>query len=131
MARIRVIHGIDDLASDMAAIAKRVRPEMRAVVREGIKVGNSIARDYAKARGGPHGKKFFKRYTTEMHGVVEFGGTAGISGEYGPTGEPKSEFTGAGYRHGLNTDLPDSADQIAPAFYGEVKRLPEKWFWGS
>jgi len=130
MARVRVVHGIDDLEGDMVSIAKRARPDMVKTVREGLKVGNSIARDNAKRSGGPHGKRFYKRYSWEMHGVVAFGGTAGISGEYGPEGIPKSEFVGAGYRNnGPNLDLPNSADQIAPAFYGEVKRLPEKWFW--
>jgi len=129
MARIVVLHDIDDLASDMRKIATGARKDMRAVVRNGIKVGNSIARDYAKARSGPHGKNFFKRYTTEMHGDVTFGGATGISGEYGErTG---GIGVGGGHRSGggLNLDLPNSADQIAPAFYGEVKRLPDGWFW--
>lgn len=129
MARIRVIHGIDDLADDMRKIPPRAVKDMRGVVREGIKVGASIARDLAKAKAGPHGADYYKRITSEMHGVVSFGGVNGISGEYGPTGIPKTEFVGVGFRHGVNLDLPNSADQIAPAFYGEVKRLPDKWFW--
>lgn len=128
MARIRVIHGIDDLASDMAKIPVTARKDMVGVVREGIKVGASLARDNAKRSSGPHGKRYYKRITSEMHGAVTFGGVTGISGEWGPHdgGLP----VGAGYRHGPpNMDLANSADVVGPAFYGEVKRLPEKWFW--
>lgn len=127
MARIRVIHGIDDLASDMRKIPPRARKDMRAVVREGIKVGESLARDYAKAHSGPHGKRYYKRITSEMHGDVTFGGVTGISGEWGPHdgGTP----IGGGWRNSVNLDLPNSADVVGPAFYGEVRRLPDKWFW--
>lgn len=128
MARIVVLHGIDDLASDTLGIAKRVRPEMRAVVREGIKVGESLAKDNAKRSAGPHGSRYYKRITSSMHGDVTFGGVTGISGEWGPHdgGLP----VGAGYRHGPpNTDMAVSADVVGPAFYGEVRRRVDAWFW--
>ena len=126
--RVIVLHTIDDLADDLRAIAVRAPKDMRAVVREGIKVGESLAKDNAKAAGGPHGKRYYKRISSEMHGNVTFGGVTGISGEWGPHdgGTP----VGAGWRHnGPNMDLEKSADVVAPAFVGEVRRLPDKWFW--
>lgn len=128
MAAIRVVHSIGDLASDMTGIAQKARPDMVKVVREGVKVGTSLARDYAKEASGPHGKAYYKRITGEMHGVVSFGGASGISGEWGPHdgGTP----IGGGWRHGApNTELARSADVVGPALVGEVRRLPDKWFW--
>lgn len=128
MPSVRVTHSIGDLASDLTGIAKKARPDMVKVVREGVKVGTSLARDYAKESSGVHGKNYYKRISGEMFGVVEFGGVGGISGEYGPHdgGTP----VGAGWRHAPpNTDLTRSADVIGPAFVGEVRRLPDKWFW--
>lgn len=128
MPSIRVIHDIDDLASDIIGIAKKARPDMVKVVREGVKVGTSLARDYAKESSGIHGKNYYKRISGQMFGVVAFGGAAGISGEWGPHdgGLP----VGGGWRHSTpNTELDRSADQVGPAFVGEVRRLPDRWFW--
>ena len=49
--------------------------------------------------------------------------------EYGPTGSPKSEFVGVGFRHGLNTDLPRSSDIVGPKMANAVQDLPGRWFW--
>lgn len=132
MARIRVIHGIDDLASDMAGIARGARRDMVKVVREGIRVGNDVAKGYAKQSAGAHGKHYPRAFTTEMHGIVEFGGVAGIAGEYGPDpAKPQGDmsFEGGSRNQPPHNDLAKSADVIGPAFVGEVRRLPEKWFW--
>lgn len=126
--RVRVVHGIDDLASDLQAIAARVRPDMRAVVRDGVRVGTQLAKANAKAGAGPHGKHYHKRISGEMHGDLGlFGNT--ISGEYGPTGIPKSEFVGVGFRSGHNTDLARSADIVGPSFLRSVDDAVEDWFW--
>lgn len=126
--RVHVTSGIDDLATDLASIAKRVRPEMRVVVRDGIKVGADLAKGFAREKSGPHGKAYYKRIDSEMHGGLGlFGNT--ISGEFGPRGFPKSEFVGAGFRHGVNTDLPRAADIIGPAFLRSVDDAVKGWFW--
>lgn len=132
MAGIRVIHHIDRLAADMADIPPRARIDMRSTVREGLKVGNSLAKDFAKASAGSHGKHYHRAFTTEMYGVVSFGGVNGIAGEYGPDvtkpqGGMSFEFGSRNQRPHL--DLARSADIIGPAFAGEVRRLPDRWFW--
>lgn len=132
MASIRVLHGIDDLASDMAGIARGARRDMVKVVREGIKVGASVARDNAKRTAGKHGKHYPRSITSEMYGVVEFGGAAGIAGEYGPdSSKPQGgmSFEFGSRNQPPHLDLARSADTIAPAFLGEVRRLPDGWFW--
>lgn len=119
MASIRVRGGVSFLAVDLLEIAAETRPAMRGVVRDGVKVGTSLARQYAKEKAGPHGSRYYKRITGSMdRSLGLFGNT--ISGEYGPEGVPKSEFVGAGFRNGINTDLPRSADIVGPALLRSV-----------
>lgn len=131
--RIRVIHGIDELADDLRTIARSARGDMRGVVREGIWVGNSVAKDYARESAGAHGKHYPKAFRTEMH--KDWYGSHGgglISGEYGPVmGLPQGEmsFEGGSRNQPPHNDLAKSLDVIAPAFQGEVRRLPDRWFW--
>lgn len=132
MARVRVRHHIDLLAEDMAGIPVRARKDMRATVREGVKVGNSLAVDFAKRSEGSHGKWYHRAFSTEMRPTFEGFGTAIISGEYGPDiskpqGGMSFEFGSRNQKPHL--DLARSADIIGPAFAGEVSRLPDRWFW--
>lgn len=117
--RARARHSIGDLATDLEEIAVETRPAMRGVVRDGLKVGTALARTYAKERSGPHGKDYYKRIDSSMNrGLGLFSST--ISGEYGPRGIPKTDFVGAGFRNGHNTDLPRSADVVGPSFLRSV-----------
>lgn len=132
MSRIRVIHGIDDLADDLAAIAKRVRPEMRAVVREGIAAGNELAKGYARRNSGTHGRHYPRAFSTEMHaGLGLFGNT--ISGEYGPDiAKPQGGMAfedGPGPQTRPHNNLRRSADLIGPRFVEEVDDVVDRWFW--
>jgi hypothetical protein len=119
MPSIRVTHSIGDLASDLTEIAVQTRPRMRGVVRDGIKVGTTLARGYSKEKSGPHGKALWRRINSNMdRGLGLFGNT--ISGEFGYDGVPKSDFVGGGFRHGINTDLPRAADIVGPSFLRSV-----------
>lgn len=130
--RIRVIQGLDDLADDMLGIAKTARKDMVGVVREGIRTGNAVAKDNAKRTAGKHGKHYHRAFSAEMHGIVEFGGVAGISGEYGPdSAKPQGgmSFENGSVNQPPHRDLAKSADLIGPSFAQEVSRLPDRWFW--
>lgn len=130
--RVRVVHGIDDLAGDMLHIAKTARKDMVGVVREGIKVGNQVAKDNARRSSGKHGKHYPNAFSAQMNGIVEFGGVAGISGEYGPDiAKPQGgmSFEGGSVNQPPHRDLAKSADLIGPSFAQEVSRLPDRWFW--
>lgn len=132
MARVRVIHGIDDLASDLAGIGRGARRDMVKVVRQGIKVGATVARDNARRTAGTHGKYYPRAITSEMNGIVEFGGSAGISGEFGPDiAKPQGgmEFERGSRNQPPHNDLAKSADLIGPAFAAEVGRTVDTWFW--
>lgn len=120
--QIRVHHTIGDLADDLRGIAVRAPKDMNRTVREGIKVGNRVARTYAKRSAGPHGKNYYKRISAEMTGLLE--------GEFGPHGDVDDNAVGAGWRNeGPNTDLARTADVIGPAFAKKVRELPDEWFW--
>lgn len=117
--RVRATHSIGDLARDVEEIAIGTRPAMAGVIRDGLKVGTALARTYAKESAGPHGKNYYKRISSSMNrGGGLFGNT--ISGEYGPSGTPKTDFVGVGFRNGHNTDLPRSADVVGPSLLRSV-----------
>ena len=64
--KVRVRHDIGDLANDLASSAVRARSELTKVVRDGVRVGNMLARDFARESAGSHGKLYPKAFSTEM-----------------------------------------------------------------
>ena len=129
--RINVRHDIDDLANDLTAIAKRVRPDMRAVVRDGIRVGADLAKANARRTAGGHGKHYPKAITSEMHsGLGLFGNS--ISGEYGPdASRPQGgmSFEFGSRNQPPHLDLARSADIVGPSFERSVDEQVSEWFW--
>jgi hypothetical protein len=112
---------------------------MRATVRDGIKVGNTLAKDFAKRSAGAHGgvskkgvRPYVKAFSYEMRPSLFGRSAAVIAGEYGPDiGEPQGamKFEYGSRNQKPHLDLARSADIIGPAFAGEVRRLPDRWFW--
>lgn len=135
MTGVRVTTTTDDLEGDLRYIARTARGDMRDTVRDGIKAGNELAKDFAKRNNGPrsHSRKYPGKFSAEMHsGLGLFGNT--ISGEYGPRHEGQGELAGIlenGSRRGnaAQQNLARSADIIGPSFGQEVGRLAERWFW--
>lgn len=119
--RIRVTHDIGDLANDLAGIPVRASRGFAAAVRSNAEEGNRLARRFAQSKAGPHGKNYFKRLSAEM--------ITPLMWEYGPTGDPKTDFVGVGFRHGVNLDLPNSADVIGPKFAKDVGDTIDGVFW--
>ena len=119
--RIRVIDDIQGLAVDLTAITIEAPADMAETVHSNINSGLRYARSIARSKAGPHGKNYYKRLSAEMTGPLQ--------GEYGPEGDPKTEFVGVGFRHGRNNDLPQSADVIGPRFARDVAGLADRWFW--
>lgn len=113
--KIRVRHTIDRLADDYEKIPARAAVGMARIVRENVDYGRDLAKALAREKAGPHGRNYHKRISGEMTGPLE--------GEYGPTGEPKSDFIGVGFRSGVNTDLPQSADKALIGMAGDVRKL--------
>ena len=118
--RVRVQHDIDDLANDLAGIARTTRPKMARVVKRNTEQGNRLAQRFAREMSGPHGLHYWKRISDEM--------VDPLTGEYGPHagGTP----VGGGYRNGPpNTDLPRSADIQGPQFAKDMRDLLDGAFW--
>lgn len=129
--KVRVEHGIDDLARDLLKIARQAPKDMRAVVREGGRVGNTVAKDYARVSAGKHGKHYPKSFTVDVKSFYGFGGGTHTA-EYGPdASKPQGgmSFENGSRNQPAHNDLAKSADLIAPSFAQEVRRLPDRWFW--
>lgn len=117
-----VVHGdIEGLAVDLTAIAIEAKADMASTVHRNAEAGARYAQGIARSKAGPHGKNYYKRIGAEMTGP--------LTAEYGPEGDPKTNFVGVGFRHGRNTDLEQSADIIGPRFARDVERLGDRWFW--
>lgn len=130
--RVRVINTLDDLASDTRKVATGARTDMRRVVRNGIRVGNDVAKGYAKRSAGAHGKHYHRAFSAEMHESLFGSGAATISGEYGPErGKRQGDmsFEGGSRNQPGHRDLARSADLIGGSFGQEVAGLPAEWFW--
>lgn len=131
--RIRVHHNLGDLEADFRTIARRAPGDMRAVVRDGLKAGNMLAKDFARESAGRHGKLYHRTFSAEMYGAGRFsGGVSVYSGEYGPDStlpQGGMSFERGSRNQPPHNDLAKSADIIGPAFSRSVKDLLDEWFW--
>lgn len=122
---VRVIHGIGDLADDLAAIAARVQPEMALVVEQLAADGLRIATASARRQSGTHGRFYPKAFSSERTGPLRW--------EYGPDVNKKQGGMafedGPGPQTRPHNNLRKSADAIGPAFPEEVGRRVDRWFW--
>ena len=141
--RVKLTEHLGDLIADCVRIQKQAQVDMRATVRDGIRAGNTLAKDFAKQSAGAHGKRYPASMTTEMRPTFRgfervWPGHSPpprrrrVRGEYGPDiarpqGGMSFEFGSRNQKPHL--DLARSADRIAPSFQAEVRRLPDKWFW--
>lgn len=122
-ASVSVHHHIDRLAADYAAIPARSARELSGVVRDGIRVGNMLARDFAKESAGRHGKHYPKAFSTEMRKTYRSAESFVYSGEYGPDiAKPQGgmSFERGSRNQKPHLDLARSADIVGPAFAKEV-----------
>lgn len=120
--QIRVVHTIDGLFDDLKAMPAKEARELPRIVKANIEYGNKLAQSIARGHAGPHGTNYYKRLSAEMTGPT--------SGEYGPTGTPKSNFIGAGFRNSApNMDLPNSADVMGPQAAKDVRDMLDRLFW--
>lgn len=117
-----MVHTIGDLERDLRTMTRQAPVVLRKVVRKNAIEGNRLARKYAQASAGPHGKNYHKRITWEMTGP--------LSGEFGPTGKVAGNAVGAGWRHGAgNDDLARAADVTSWRFGPDVLNAAAGLFW--
>lgn len=132
MARVNVRHDIDDLANDLAAIPRKAVKDMQAVVRDGARVGNQVAKDNARDSAGKHGKHYPKAFTSSVSKPRFLLGGFQFQAEYGPDisrpqGGMSFEFGSRNQKPHL--DLARSADLIGPAMVRELDEKVDGWFW--
>lgn len=130
--KVTVVHTLRDFEADQKAVARKADKDMRSTVREGLRVGNDVAKTSAKRTAGKHGKYYHRAFSYEMHSAFHGFGSSHYSGEYGPDiskpqGEMSFEYGSRNQKPHL--DLAKSADLIGPSFAQEVRGLPGKWFW--
>lgn len=129
---VRVVHnGVTGLRRDMERIPAKSIRDMKAKVREAGIVGNTLARDFARASSGRHGKLYPRSFSHEESSFVGFGGGA-FSTEYGPdSAMPQGgmSFEWGSRNQPPHLDLNRSADIMGPSFAQEVRSLPDGWFW--
>lgn len=124
MSGIRVIHDIDDLASDMAAIPPKAAGGFARVVRSNAEQGNRLARGFAKQSAGAHGKHYPNAMSTERRGPFEW--------EYGPdAGKPQGgmSFERGSRNQPPHLDLARSADIVGPQLANDASDVIDGLFW--
>jgi hypothetical protein len=121
---VRVIHHIDDLASDLRTIAVEAMPTMARTVAEEARLGNELAKGYARKSAGKHGKHYPNAFSAERRGLLswEYGPDSampqgGMSFEFGSRNQPP------------HLDLAKSADIIAARFGEAVLNDVDDLFW--
>ena len=125
-------HDIADLANDLVAVRRKARADLDDVVKDGIRVGNAVAKDNARRSSGTHARKYPGAFSAEMHrGKGLFGNVT--SGEYGPRASGQGLLANILENGSRNNpphlDLARSADLIGPAMAREVREKSEGWFW--
>lgn len=129
---VRVRENLGDLIADLEKVGKEAPPKLRGVVKDGIKTGNSVAKDFARESAGAHGKHYHRAFTTEMRPTYTVFGHRLYSGEYGPDiAYPQGgmSFEWGSRNQPPHGDLNKSADIIGPAFAGEVRGVIDEVLW--
>lgn len=131
MGHLHVRHHIRDLANDLGAISRRAQPDMIRLVREGVKVGNMLAKDFARESAGRHGRRYPGAFSAEMQPVTGGFGVYRVAGTYGPdAAKPQGnmEFERGSRNQKPHLDLARSADIIGPALVKETGDMIDGWF---
>jgi hypothetical protein len=127
--RVRVTEHLGDLIATFEKAAVDGPVKFRGVVKEGIRVGNIVAKDFARESAGAHGKLYHRAFSAEMHR----GGAPHVySGEYGPN--PALPQGGMSFEWGSRNqpphqDLNKSADIIGPAMVRETRDAVQELLW--
>lgn len=125
--RVSVTHTIGNLAHDLRTIGRQAPAEFRGVVRDNLRVGNNLAKQYARSANPPgsHAYEYPGKFETEM--------TAPLRGEYGPVARGQGELAhileqGQGGNAPQN-NLAKSTDVVGPKFAHDAGRRADGLFW--
>lgn len=131
--RVVVRHTIDDLASDLATIARSTPTTIVRTVRTKAKEGNDLAKGFARASSGKHARKYPGTFSVGAASVFYGFGGGSISVEYGPEHRGQGELAPILERGSRNNpahmNLDKSADIIADTFGPAVLDAVDDLFW--
>jgi hypothetical protein len=124
VASIRVTHSIGDLASDLRTIAVEAKPTMARTIADEARLGNELAKGFARKSAGAHGKHYPNAFSVERTGLLQY--------EYGPDsampqGGMSFEFGSRNQKPHL--DLWKSVDIIHTRFGEAVLSNVDSLFW--
>jgi hypothetical protein len=133
--RIRVIHGIDELARDLKRIPVLASRDARDAVRHGAMTGNLVAKEHARRESGAHGKHYPRSFTWDRPSrslFADAGAGASWSAEYGPL--PGRRQGGMSFEEGSRNqtahgDLEASRVMAIGVVAQDVRRAMDDWFW--
>lgn len=135
MYRVSVFHTLDGLLDDLKSLPAKEAKEMTAVVRDGAKIGNQLARDNARQQHTMRGdtdKHYPNSMTSELKGRFGHSSGAIYSAEYGPVVgrmQGSMSFERGSRNQPPHFDLARSADVIGPAMVREVRDALDRMFW--
>lgn len=128
---VHVTSTLAGLERDLRDIAPKAKTEFRGVVRDAVKAGNTVAKDFARQSAGRHGKRYPAAFTSQMNtGGGLFGNT--YSGEYGPDiARPQGgmSFEWGSRNQKPHLDLNRSADLLAYQMPSHVRAVLDELFW--
>lgn len=129
--RIREHDTLGGLQAALTNVARKTPRAMRDVVRDGIRAGNELAKDYARVSAGKHGKLYPRAFSYEMRPVFLGATAVVVAGEYGPDiAKPQGgmSFERGSRNQKPHLDLARSADRIGPSFQMEAGRMVDDVF---
>lgn len=130
--KISVRSTLGAFAKDCVVASRLCEREMRGVVSEGIRVGNSVAKDNARRTAGAHGPYYPDAFRTEMSRTYHAGAATIYQGTYGPLSslpQGDMEFEWGSRNQEPHLDLNKSADLVGPAMPREASSRLDRVFW--
>jgi hypothetical protein len=132
---LTVYHTIGELKRDLREIARTAPGELRGVVRDHIRIGNQLAKSYARASNHPdsHAQDYPGFFTARMNAGFRGAEVSVYSGEYGPLARGQGQLAhilenGEGSNAPQN-NLARSTDVVGPMFAHRVGRTADGLFW--
>lgn len=116
--------GIADLAADLRTITMRAPLRISRTMSEEARLGNELAKEFAKKSAGKHGKLYHRAFSAERLGIYTY--------TYGP--DASMPQGGMSFERGSRNqpphlDLARSADIVGPRLGGAVLNDVGDLFW--
>jgi hypothetical protein len=122
--RIRVIHNIGDLTSDLRSMNTQARSGFARATSRNAKAGSLLAKEFARESAGSHGKHYPNAISAERINLFAW--------EYGPDASmPQGDmsFEWGSRNQPPHLDLNRSADIVGPRYANDIIGVVDEVFW--